>query len=134
MEYKYTVQRAKQKPALAGNWDNGTWADVQTLDIDKIKPLAGQPEHTPRTQAKLLYDDQNIYVIFRVEDSYVLAAKKNFDDHVCQDSCVEFFFTPGDDISLGYVNIEMNCGGTMLCHHQIDTWLQNKAQKILKVG
>ena len=31
----------------------------------------------------------------------------------------EFFFTPGTDISEGYFNLETNCGGMLLCRHQI---------------
>ena len=33
---------------------------------------------------------------------------------VWEDSCVEFFFTPGPDPAAGYMNLEMNCGGTLL--------------------
>ena len=36
----------------------------------------------------------------------------------CRDSCVELFFTPGEDPDPGYVNIEMTCVGATLFHHQ----------------
>ena len=35
-----------------------------------------------------------------------------------KDSCVEFFFAPGDAAGAGYLNLEMNCGGTMLFYRQ----------------
>ena len=35
-----------------------------------------------------------------------------------EDSCVEFFFTPGQETRQGYFNLEVNCGGTALFHHQ----------------
>jgi hypothetical protein len=54
-----------------------------------------------------------------VEDQYVMAKHQNHQDPVYKDSCVEFFFTPGTDVSEGYFNLEMNCGGTMLFHHQV---------------
>ena len=63
---------------------------------------------------KIAYDSQAIYVIFRVEDRYVLAVAGKSQDPVFLDSCVEFFFTPDNDISKGYFNLEMNCGGTLL--------------------
>jgi hypothetical protein len=69
-------------------------------------------------QAKLAYDRDCVYVIFRVEDRYVRAVAKRHQGEVWKDSCVEFFFTPGDDVSQGYFNLEMNCGGTMLLHSQ----------------
>ena len=77
-----------------------------------------QPVHFPRVQAKLAYDAAALYVIFQVADRYVRATAENYQDQVCEDSCVEFFFTPGEDISHGYFNLEVNCGGTVLFHHQ----------------
>lgn len=54
--------------------------------------------------------------MFRVQDRYVRATAADNQESVCGDSCVEFFFTPGSDLSKGYFNIEMNCGGTILFH------------------
>jgi hypothetical protein len=81
--------------------------------------MGDPPEHRPRTQAKLLYDDVYVYVRFRVEDRYIIAAVADHQGRVCGDSCVEFFFTPGEDTEKGYFNIELNCGGIMLFHHQL---------------
>ena len=46
------------------------------------------------------------------------AVARHPQDDVWKDSCVAFFFTPGQDISSGYFNLEMNCGGIMLLHFQ----------------
>ena len=116
MHKKYQVQRARQTPKLDGKWDEGAWKDVETIELKHF--IAEEPEHKPKTEAKVLYDDKFVYVIFRVEDRYVRAVAQNYHDSICQDSCVEFFFTPGTDISLGYFNIEINCGGTMLFYFQ----------------
>ena len=51
-----------------------------------------EPEHKPKTQAKLLYDDENIYLIFCVEDKYIRAVAKGYHVPVWRDSCVDFFF------------------------------------------
>jgi len=80
--------------------------------------MGERPKHRPRTQAKALYDDRYVYVIFRVEDRYVRAVAQEYHGPVWKDSCVEFFFRPGDDLSLGYFNLEVNCGGTALFHYQ----------------
>ena len=116
MSKKYQVTRAVKPAKLDGNWDGEVWGSVEAVDIKHF--MGTEPEHKPKTQAKLLYDEQFIYVIFRVEDKYVRAVARNYQDSVCLDSCVEFFFTPGTDISLGYFNIEINCGGTMLFNYQ----------------
>jgi hypothetical protein len=81
--------------------------------------MGERPAHFPRVQGRLLYDEASLYVIFRVEDCFIRAVAPAHQDAVFRDSCVEFFFTPGPDVSRGYFNLEMNCGGTMLFHHQI---------------
>ena len=112
----YQVQRADKTPKLNGDWAGEIWGSVKPLDIKNH--MGDEPEHKPKTQAKLLYDDKFVYVIFRVEDRYVRAVAKKYQDMVCRDSCVEFFVTPGNDLSLGYFNLETNCGGTMLLYYQ----------------
>jgi hypothetical protein len=113
----YQIKRAKVQPSLDGDFSAGPWNDVEALEIDNF--MGDEPCHKPRTLAKALYDDEFVYVIFRVEDKYVRAVSQKFHDPVCQDSCVEFFFTPGGDASVGYFNVEINCGGTLLCFHQL---------------
>ena len=112
----YTVKKATDSFDVAGQWDGEGWAIAETLELKQY--MGNKPGHFPRTQAKVLYDAENIYVFFRVEDRYVRAVAENFYDRVCEDSCVEFFFTPGDDISKGYFNLEANCGGVIFFCHQ----------------
>ena len=78
--------------------------------------MGEKPDHFPRVQAKVAYDNVAISVMFRVEDQYIRAAATGYQDNVCEDSCVEFFFTPNDDVSRGYFNLEMNCCGVGLFH------------------
>jgi len=80
--------------------------------------MGERPKHFPGVEAKLAYDKERLYVIFRVDDQYVCARKQSYQERVYEDSCVEFFFTPGEDVAEGYFNLEINCGGTVLFHHQ----------------
>jgi hypothetical protein len=82
--------------------------------------MGDKPAHFPKTQAKIVYNNSAILVMFKVEDQYVKAVYSKNQDPVYKDSCVEFFFTPGTDIKKGYFNLEMNCSGTMLFHHQVE--------------
>jgi hypothetical protein len=112
----YTVRRANQAVKLGSEWDVGQWKRANVLEI--AKHMGDKPEHFPRTQAKVLYDDENLYVFFRVEDQYVRAVTEQINGSVCRDSCVEFFFTPGQtQLQDEYFNIEINCGGTILMHY-----------------
>lgn len=113
----YKVHKLTKPMDIDANWDKDQWQKSQPVDIELY--MGDKPGHLPKTQAKLLYDDDNIYVIFRVEDSYVRALATEYHGNVWEDSCVEFFFTPGVDISDGYFNVETNCIGTIFCAHQI---------------
>ena len=113
---KYEVARAGKGLALESGWDGPGWNAIRPLSLELF--MGEKPEHRPRTEAKVAYDDRKIYVAFRVEDRYVRAVEEKYHDMVCCDSCVEFFFTPNSDIGTGYFNLEMNCGGTLLLYHQ----------------
>jgi hypothetical protein len=113
---QYTIPRAPGPPALDQAWAPDAWLGAHVGDL--AHTVSGATAHQPRTQFKLLYDDAALYVAFRVDDRYVRAAPRAYQDPVCEDSCVEFFFTPGTDVEAGYFNLEMNCGGARLFKHQ----------------
>lgn len=112
----YRVTRVERTSTVDADWDGEFWRDVKPLELRHF--MGERPEHFPRVQAKLVYDEHAVHVIFHVDDRYVRAVAENHQDAVYRDSCVEFFFTPGEDVSNGYFNLEMNCGGTMLLHYQ----------------
>jgi hypothetical protein len=113
---KYTVRRTDVAPALGGDWDGPVWGKAETADLTHFLPKSS--DHRPRAQARVLYDDAGIYGMFRVEDRYVRCVNTQFQDQVCRDSCVEFFFNPKP--GAGYFNFEFNCGGTFLCYYITD--------------
>jgi hypothetical protein len=106
-----------QKPLPASSdWDAPEWSIAPPIELPLY--MGEKPEHFPQVQARVLYDDEAIHVLFRVDDQYVRAVNEETPGFVCRDSCVEFFFTPEEDSSTGYFNIEVNCGGVMLFRHQ----------------
>ena len=107
---RYSIRRTRQRPGFDGNWSGGAWADVEPLEIAHFHPAGSG--HRPIARAKLLFDDANLYVMFRVQDRYVRAVAEEFQGRVWEDSCAEAFLQPRAD--RGYFNFEMNCGGTLL--------------------
>jgi len=115
--HKYQVNRTETPlETVDANWNKNFWQEVEALSVDQV--LGDPPAHRPPTHAKIQYDDDAIYVIFQVEDRYVRAVEKEIHGSICSDSCVEFFFTPGEDIAAGYFNLEVNAGGVPLLHFQ----------------
>ncbi len=107
----YTIKRVPRLAPAAADWSAPQWQQAETLQVARF-PWADSGHH-PRTQARLLYDDQHLAAAFHVDDQYVRAVARKFQDSVCTDSCAEFFVAPvpGSD---AYFNFEVNCGGTML--------------------
>ncbi len=110
---QYAIKKQPAMPALSADWNASNWQRAETLSITHFPwPDSG---HRPHVKARALYDAEALYIHFRVEDQYVRAVAKNFQDSVCLDSCVEFFVAPLPH-SDAYFNFEVNCGGTMLLH------------------
>lgn len=113
---RYRIQRLEAPLTVDADWDKSAWAEADTLSLEHH--MGERPPHFPATRARLAWDREALYVIFRVDDRYVRAVAAAHQNRVCSDSCVEFFFSPGADPAEGYFNIEMNCGGTLLFHFQ----------------
>jgi hypothetical protein len=104
-------------PMGGAAWDEFPWRDIPAELIRNH--MGKKPDHFPKAEVKIAYNNMAIFLMFRVEDRYVRATAAAHQDNVYKDSCVEFFFAPGSDVSKGYFNLEMNCGGTMLFHFQM---------------
>ena len=91
----YVVKKVSVPMEIDADWEK--WKSIKPAILSCH--MGDKPAHFPPTQFKLVYDEENLYVIFRVEDQYVKAVERGFQVPVYQDSCVEFFFTPHDDVS-----------------------------------
>jgi len=113
---QYNVIRAAITPEFQGLWDGPAWNRAGVATISHFHEKSSS--HHPQAQAKLMYDDRGIYVMFRVRDRYVVCRHTEPQSPVCKDSCVEAFLQtkPG----AGYFNFELNCGGAMLLYYVTD--------------
>lgn len=112
----YTAKKLSQPIKMDSEWNKAPWSEIDPLHLSEY--MGDEPIHRPRVQVKAAYDQQAVYLIFKVEDRYVKSIREQYQDPVYKDSAVEFFFCPADDTSKGYFNLEVNCGGTALFRHQ----------------
>ena len=101
---------------MQGLWDGAVWQNVPSLELSDFRPEGSA--HRPQTLCKLLYDQEKLYGIFRVDDQYVRCVNTGFQADVYKDSCVELFLQP--KASGGYFNFEFNCGGALLASYITD--------------
>jgi len=110
---KYVIPLAQTRPSLTGQWRENAWRNVPVATISHFHQRSS--EHRPRVEAKLTYMPDSLFVFFKVHDRYVRSVHTEFQSSVCLDSCVEFFVEPKP--GKGYLNFEINCGGTLLVYY-----------------
>ena len=113
----YKVIMSKKPVKIDANWDKPVWKKVKPATISNY--MGAVPGFKPEAEVKMMYDKENIYLIFRVRDRNVRCITNKINGPVWQDSAVEFFFSPDADSPLLYFNLETNCGGTALLHYNV---------------
>jgi hypothetical protein len=103
----YRIRRAPRQPEHKGAWDGPAWGHADRMAVASFHPRS--TDHRPRTEAALLYDDEALHVLFRVEDRYVRSVHTAYDSDTYKDSCVELFLQPPG--RAGYFALEVNAGG-----------------------
>jgi hypothetical protein len=107
----YQVKRLNKPLKIDAKWNKSQWRSAKALEVKSF--IRENPEFKPDVKAKMMYDSDNLYVIFKVEDKYVRSITTQINGPVWKDSAVEFFFSP-NIASASYFNLEVNCGGTPL--------------------
>jgi hypothetical protein len=82
----------------------------ERLYIDLLN-WEGYP-YKPEVSVAMSYSDRELFLKYYVTENYFKAEKTEPNQMVCEDSCVEFFVSPGEDGI--YYNIEFNAIGTCL--------------------
>jgi transglutaminase-like putative cysteine protease/predicted esterase len=107
----YLCQHTVTPIKIDGLLDEAAWADVPwTGDFVDIQ---GDPKSRPRfrTRAKLLWDDDYLYVAAEIEEPHVWATLTNHDAVIFQDPDFEVFIDPAGNTQ-PYYEFEMNALNT----------------------
>ncbi len=92
-----------------GKLDEAAWKDAPSTGAFVRTMDGGKAEQ--ETTAKLLWDDQNLYVAFQMEDKDVWATKDKHDDKLWTEEAVELLIDADGD-GKTYVELEANPKGT----------------------
>ena len=97
---EYTITRCNGQPK---------WNSVPAAQIDSWLDTEPMPISA---QAQVCYDDNALYVRLSAVEADIRAELTGLLDEICEDSCLEFFFSPiaGD---CRYINIECNPNGCL---------------------
>jgi hypothetical protein len=108
----YICYRAPAAPTLDGRidkpfWEGAPWTDA-FVDIEGD----AKPKPHLRTRAKLLWDDQCLYVAAELEEPHIWATLTEHDSIVFHDNDFEVFLNPTGD-NHRYYEIEVNALNTI---------------------
>lgn len=104
------VRRATGKIMVDGKPNDSAWKDAAVVEFQF--PWDFQTGAKQKTTARLLWDDDNLYIAYDCEDSDVVAHYDKRDDPTYKDDAVEIFIYPGKNRNL-YYGLEMNARGTL---------------------
>ena len=115
----FKAQYIPQVETLSDEQLRQTLSSVEPQAIDCVNWPAEFP-YAPSVTFKLGYSDKALAILFDVNEDHVRGAAMENNGPVWEDSCVEFFIMTADGEH--YINIEMNCIGTVLaarrtCRH-----------------
>ncbi len=107
----YVCPRTTQPPRLDGRLDDAAWshapwtAEFQDIEGDK------KPKPAFKTRAKMMWDDEYLYIGAHLEEPHVWATLTEHDSVIFQDNDFEVFLDPDDD-GHQYVEMELNALNT----------------------
>lgn len=116
MSKNYSIVKCSKANVINADWSKPFWQNIEPLEIC-LSHWSVQLEHFPRTEVKLQYTADRLYVIFRVKDCYVRSVTSEINGDVWKDACVEFFFSPNIENPNAYFNLETNCCGALLAQY-----------------
>lgn len=116
----YEIYRAPSAIVIDGRLDEAAWRQAPSVgDFDFPWFKEGVRE---QTVAKLLWDDEYLYVSWLAQDKHISAYVTQRHGPVSKDDCVEIFISPDADKVKNYYTFEINAIGTMLNRARTDWW------------
>jgi hypothetical protein len=100
----YLVHRARPPPRIDGILDEPAWNRAETAG-PFVRSTDGKPA-SASTVARLLWDDEALYVSFQAEDADIISPFARDDEPLYTSNVVEIFLNPSADLRR-YVEIEV---------------------------
>jgi len=116
----YDIYRATSPIRIDAKLDDADWKHAPSVgDFHFPWFKEGDKE---QTIAKILWDDENLYVSWYANDRHISGSVTQRHGPVSKDDCVEIFISPNPEKVKNYYTFEINAIGTMLNRARTDWW------------
>ncbi len=112
----YEVKRAPSVVTIDGKLDEAAWSAAGVIEFQF--PWSQQTGAKQKTTARLLWNDEYLFVGYQCEDSDIVAHYLQRDDPTYKDDAVEIFINP-DPAQTFYYGMEMNARATLYDYFNI---------------
>ena len=113
------IGKTAAAPVIDGKLNDAAWK--QSIAVNDFSVTGSKTPAAQQTQVKFVYDDQNLYISWRCEESLLVVAQqrmhevkinaKKLDDDVLSDDSVELFLQPEPDAKMR--EFDVNSIGTL---------------------
>jgi hypothetical protein len=116
---RYEVRRATSRIVIDGKLDDKAWASAPVIEF--IFPWESQTGAKQKTRARLLWDDDYLYVGYECDDTDIVALRGERDDPTYLDDAVELFVNPKPAQNTVYFGLEMNARAVLYDYLMVDS-------------
>lgn len=116
---RYEVHRASTRITIDGKPDEKAWAAAAPVEL--IFPWEAQTGAKQKTIARLLWDDDFLYVAYECADTDIVVQYTERDDPTYKDDTVEIFLNPKPAQTGIYFGLEMNARAVLYDYLMYDS-------------
>jgi hypothetical protein len=116
---KYEVKRATSRITIDGKIDEKVWESANRVELNFL--WDSQTGAKQKTVARLLWDDNFLYVSYDCDDADITAQFLERDDPTYRDDAVEIFINPKPSQTGIYMGLEMNARAVLYDYLMYDS-------------
>ena len=115
---EYVMYRTAGPMRTDGRLDEPAWLAAPVMSLFHFPWY--KEGRNERSMAKMLWDDEYVYIAHICQDAHITARTEEHDGPVSKDDCFEIMVTPNPDKPQFYFNIEWNVIGGYVDGHRPD--------------
>lgn len=101
------VARASTPIRVDGKMEEKAWTQTESRTFEYFYRV-DKPDDAQKTEFRMLWDDDNVYLFYEMQDKYLTARERARDGQPYFDDCAEIFFIPVPDSLDTHLGYELN--------------------------